>query len=110
MLAFDETDRCKCDGYWTNLYSGLVFADKDGDSGSLYRDVYDDDKDYCKRSALHSEVMPLFCRYLELEEKENLLAKLGAGPKDPQMAAVSKARSKLIVDLMHVHRLTLKGY
>jgi hypothetical protein len=109
MLAFDETDRCKCDGYWTNLYSGLVFADKDGDSGSLYRDVYDDDKDYCKRSALHSEVMPLFCRYLELEEKERQFAKLGAGPKDPQMAAISKARSKLTVDLMHVHRLTLRG-
>ena len=71
MLTFDETDRCTCDGYWTNLYSGLVFADKDGNSGSLYRDVYDDDKDYCKRSALHSEVIPLFCRYLELEEKEH---------------------------------------
>lgn len=110
MLTFDETDRCKCDGYWTNLYSGLVFADIDGDSGSLPRDVYDENKDFCKRSALHSEVTPLFCRYLELEEKEHLLAKLVAGPKDPQMAAVSKARSKLIVDLMHVHRLTLQGY
>ena len=109
MLAFDETDRCTCDGYWTNLYSGLVFADIDGDSGSLPRDVYDDNKDYCKRSALHSEVTPLFCRYLELEEKEHQLAKLGAGPKDPQMASISKARSKLIVDLMHVHRLTLRG-
>lgn len=109
MLAFNETDRCTCDGYWTNLYSGIVFADKDGDSGSLCRDLYDDNKDYCKRSALRSEVTPLFCRYLELEEKEHQLAKLGAGPNDPQMAAISKARNKLIVDLMHVHRLTLKG-
>ena len=107
MLAFNGTDRCTCDGYWTNLYSGLVFADIDGDSGSLPRDVYEDNKDYCKRSALHSEVTPLFCRYLELEEKEHQLAKLGAGPKDPHMAAISKARRKLIVDLMHVHRLTL---
>jgi hypothetical protein len=69
MLTFDETDHYAFTGYWTNLYSGIVFADKDGDSGSLYRDVYDDDKDYCKRSALHSEVMPLFCRYLVLVQR-----------------------------------------
>ena len=109
MLAFDETDRCTCDGYWTNLYSGLVFADKDGDSGSMPRDIYDDDPGFLKRSALHREVIPLFCQYLKLEEKEYQLAKLGAGPKDPNMAAVSKARSRLIVGLMHVHRLTLRG-
>ena len=109
MLAFDETDRYTCDGYWTNLYSGLVFADKDGDSGSMPRDIYDDDPGYLKRSALHLEVIPLFCRYLELEEKEHQLAKLGACPKNPQIAAVSKAKSKLIFDLMQVHRLTLQG-
>jgi hypothetical protein len=109
MLAFDETDRCTCDGYWTNLYSGIVFADKDGDSGSIPRDIYDDDLGYLKRSALHREVIPLFCRYLELAEKEHQLAKLGAGQKDPQLAAASKAKNKLIVDLMDVHRLTLRG-
>jgi hypothetical protein len=73
------------------------------------RDIYGDDPGYLKHSALHREVMPWFRRYLALEEKERQFAKLGAGPKDPQMAAISKARSQLIVDLMHVHRLTLRG-
>ena len=109
MLTFDETDRCTSDGYWTSLYSGLVFADKDGDSGSLPRDVYDDDHKYHMRSALHCEVIPLFCQYLELEEKENLLLKLGAGLKDPQMAVVNKTRRTLFAKLMRVHRLTLNG-
>jgi hypothetical protein len=110
MLAFDETDRCSCDSYWTNLYSGIVFADKDGDSGSMPRDIYEDDPKYLKHSALHREVIPLFYRYLELEEDERLLVNLGASSKDPQMKSISKAKSKLIVDLMHAHRLTLGGH
>ena len=110
MLAFDKTDRCTCDGYWTNLYSGIVFAGKDGDSGSMPRDIYEDDPEYLKHSALHREVIPLFYRYMELEDEEKLLAELGASSKDPQMKSISKARSKLIVALMHVHRLTLRGY
>jgi hypothetical protein len=110
MLAFDETDRCTCDGYWTNLYSGIVFANKDGDSGSIPRDIYEDDPDYLKRSAYHCEVIPLFYSFMELEEKERSLAKLGVCSKDPRMKSISKARSKLILDLMHVHWLTLQGY
>ena len=109
MLTFDETDHSAFTGYWTNIYTGIVYDGEDGGTGSLPRDIYDDDPEYLKRSALHLEVIPLFCRYLELDEKEHQLSRLGAGPKDPQMAAISKARSKLIVDLIHAHRLTLRG-
>jgi len=109
MLTFDETDHYASTGYWTNIYSDIVYDGEDGGAGSMPRDIYDDDPEYLKRSALHSEVIPLFCHYLELEEVEHQLARLGAGPKDPRMAAVSKAKNRLIVDLMHVHWLTLRG-
>ena len=109
MLTFNKTDQYASTGFWTNIYSGIVYDGEDGGVGSMPRDIYDDDPGYLKRSALHREVIPLFCRYLELEEKENQLAKLGAGPKDPQMAAMRKAKSRLIVALMHVHWLTLRG-
>ena len=106
MLTFDETDHYAFTGYWTNIYSGIVFADKDGDSGSLYRDMYDDDKDYCKRSALHSEVIPLIQRLLELEANEERLARLGTHPSDNRMARLRKSRQESIDELMRVHLLT----
>lgn len=106
MLTFDETDHSAFTGYWTNIYSGIVFADKDGDSGSLYRDIYDDDNDYCKRSALHSEVIPLIQRLLELEENEERLARLGTHPLDHRMARLRKSRQESIDELMRVHLLT----
>lgn len=106
MLTFDETDHYAFTGYWTNIYSGIVFADKDGNSGSLYRDMYDDDKDYCKRSALHSEVIPLIQRLLELEANEERLARLGTHPSDNRMARLRKSRQESIDELMRVHLLT----
>jgi hypothetical protein len=106
MLTFDVTDHYAFTGYWTNIYSGIVFADKDGNSGSLYRDMYDDDKDYCKRSALHSEVIPLIQRLLKLEENEERLARLGIHPLDYRMARLRKSRQESINELMQVHLLT----
>ena len=106
MLTFDETDHYAFTGCWTNIYSGIVFADKDGYSGSLPRDVYDEDKDYRKRSALHSEVIPLIQRLLELEEDEGRLARVGTHPLDLRMTRLRKSRQESICELMRVHMLT----
>lgn len=109
MLTFHETDHYAFTGYWTNIYSGIVFADKDGNTGSLPRDVYDDDKVYCKLSVLHSEVIPLIQRLLELQENEERLARLGTHPLDDRMARLRKSRQESICELMRVHMLTTAG-
>jgi len=110
MLTFDETDHYALTGCWTNIYSGIVFADKNGDSGSLPRDVYDEDKDYRKRSALHSEVIPLIQRLLELEENEARLARMGTHPLDSRMSRLRESRKEALFELMRVHLLTAAGY
>jgi len=111
MLTFDELDQpLGTGGYWTNLYSGVVFAGEDGGAGSVPRDVYDDDHEYLKRSALHGEVVPLFRQLLDLRDQENRLAELGIHPKDPQAVAVRNAMGRLLADLIRVHRLTLEGH
>jgi hypothetical protein len=110
MRSFDKTRLCTFVGYWTNLYSGIVFDGADGGNGSMPRDVYDDNPDYLKRSALHGEVIPLFRQLEELAQKEHQLAKLGIHPMDPKVVTVRKLRDRLLVNLMHVHRLTLGGH
>lgn len=111
MLTFDETDQpFGTRDYCTNLYSGIVFNGEDGGCGSMPRDVYDDDPEYLKRSALHGEVVPLFRQLKALREQENQLAKLGVDPMDRQMVSVRNTREQLIAGLMRVHRLTLGGY
>ena len=38
-----------CGGWWTSLYSGIVYDDHDGGCGSYPHECYDDDAEYKKR-------------------------------------------------------------
>ncbi|MEN9778856.1 MAG: hypothetical protein RL753_875 [Bacteroidota bacterium] len=102
-------DCCWEGGYWTNLYDDTVYCCAAGCSSSLPRDMYDDDEEYQKRSALHNEVIPVFRRLRELAAEEHRLARLGVHPRDPKMNRLRTARRSAILALQHAHWLTERG-
>jgi hypothetical protein len=110
--ATDEIDNfldvaCGCGGgWWTSLYSGIVYDDHDGGCGSYPREFYDDDAEYQKRSALHQEVIPVFSRLRELEAAESQLARRGFQLTDPRVVRVRALREMELRKLERAHWLT----
>lgn len=100
----------QCGSYWKNIYSGIVYSCRDGCNGSLPRDAYDDDADYCKRSALHKEVLEPLRVLIDLEaaEHEQINRWLRAPDDFSDAGRIQRhlARRKAIRALMDAHTLT----
>jgi hypothetical protein len=98
------------DGYWTSLDTDIVYSCREGLTGSLPREVYDDDWEYQKRSALHADVMAPLRRLLALEAAErDRLITLAAGAEQTPLAEQCRRhleRVKAIHAIMAAHWLT----
>jgi hypothetical protein len=108
----DGQDNC-CDcgrGFWTNIHSGVVFDCREGGNGSMPRDIYDDDPDYLKRSALHKEVIEPLRVLLRLHTADHKRLNswlLAGGPVAPgELAHAYHERAQAIGALMDAHLLT----
>jgi hypothetical protein len=103
--------RCDCGGgFWTSLETDIVYNCRDGGDGSMPRDIYDDDPEHQKRTALHAEVLGPLRTLLALEAAErDRLNTLAAGAE--QISLVEQCRRhlervKAIRGIMDAHRLT----
>jgi hypothetical protein len=100
----------QCGSYWKNIYSGIVYACRVGCTGSLPRDAYDDDADYCKGSALHEEVMEPLRVLIDLEsaERDRINAMAIGTPQASlwEQHLNQLERVKAIHSIMAAHRLT----
>jgi hypothetical protein len=107
--SHDQHYGCPGD-FWTSLSSYIVYNSREGLDGSLPRDVYEDNQEYKKRSALHAEVIgPLRALLmLEIGERGRLN---NESLRTVQLSTVEQCRrhlerAKFINAIMAAHRLT----
>ena len=93
-----QVDCSEFEGYWADMASGVVYSSKDGADGSLPREVYHEDAEFARRSALHREVVPLFLQLhaLEVQERQLML----------RLEKSADQRNQCMEKLRDSHRLT----
>ena len=61
------------EGYWADITTGIVYYSKVDWDGSIPRDIYEVDLAFARRSALHSELVPVLIRLQAHADRERQL-------------------------------------